>query len=111
MSALLKPLDNRLFWPAVAIGGLLIILKKTTVGLAMRAASKDFIAVRLMGIGEAKLLRDVPVPEPGVGEVRIKVLAAGICGTDKHIVDWDPWAASRITPPVTVGHEFVGTVE
>ena len=25
---------------------------------------------------------DVPVPEPGPGEVRIKVLAAGVCGTD-----------------------------
>ncbi|PWR25439.1 branched-chain amino acid ABC transporter permease [Zavarzinia aquatilis] len=34
----------------IAIAALLIILKKTTVGMAMRAASKDFMAVRLMGI-------------------------------------------------------------
>jgi branched-chain amino acid transport system permease protein len=35
---------------AIAIGALLILLKKTTVGMAMRAAAKDFTAVRLMGI-------------------------------------------------------------
>jgi branched-chain amino acid transport system permease protein len=35
---------------AIAIGVLLFVLKKTTVGMAMRAASKDFVAVRLMGI-------------------------------------------------------------
>lgn len=35
---------------AAAIAGLLVILKKTTVGMAMRAAAKDFMAVRLMGI-------------------------------------------------------------
>lgn len=35
---------------AIAIGVLLVVLKKTTIGMAMRAASKDFTAVRLMGI-------------------------------------------------------------
>ncbi|MDE1172767.1 MAG: branched-chain amino acid ABC transporter permease [Parvibaculaceae bacterium] len=35
---------------AVAIGILLIVLKRTTIGMAMRAAAKDFTAVRLMGI-------------------------------------------------------------
>ncbi|MEO0493391.1 MAG: L-threonine 3-dehydrogenase [Actinomycetota bacterium] len=56
-------------------------------------------------------LRDLPVPEPGPGEVRIKVKQAAICGTDLHIDAWDEWAATNVTPGVTVGHEFVGVVD
>jgi L-iditol 2-dehydrogenase len=41
------------------------------------------------------------------GDVLIKVKAAGICGTDLHIVD-DEFI---YYPPVTLGHEFVGVVE
>lgn len=68
-------------------------------------------AVRLMGIGEAKLLRDVPVPEPGFGEVRIKVLAAGICGTDKHLCSGDATVVEKAKPPRTLGHEFCGEID
>jgi threonine 3-dehydrogenase len=50
------------------------------------------------------------VPEPGSGEVLIRVLRTGICGTDLHIEAWDPWAASTIRPPLVPGHEFVGEV-
>lgn len=55
-------------------------------------------------------LRRVPVPDPGPGEVQIRVAAAGICGTDLHIYNWDPWAASRIRPPLVIGHEFCGHI-
>ncbi|MCA1726806.1 MAG: L-threonine 3-dehydrogenase [Actinobacteria bacterium] len=55
-------------------------------------------------------LADVPVPEPGPGEVLIEVAAASICGTDLHIHDWDPWAAGRVRTPVTFGHEVAGKV-
>lgn len=68
-------------------------------------------ALRKLDAAPGLTLTEVPVPTLGPRDVRIRVHLAGICGTDKHIVDWDPWAASRITPPVTVGHEFVGTVE
>jgi threonine 3-dehydrogenase len=34
----------------------------------------------------------------------------GICGTDLHIADWNPWAARTVQPPLVVGHEFVGEV-
>ena len=47
-------------------------------------------------------------PQPGVGEVRIGVAQAGICGTDYHIYAWDPWSAGRVRPPLTIGHEFAG---
>ena len=56
-------------------------------------------------------LRDVAVPTPGAGEVRIAVRQAAICGTDLHIDAWDDWAAQNVTPGVTVGHEFVGIVD
>ena len=56
-------------------------------------------------------LAEVPVPEPGPGEVLIRVDAASICGTDLHIVGWDPWAAARIKNlPMTFGHEVAGHV-
>ena len=34
-------------------------------------------------------IEDLPVPEPKVGEVLIKVKACGICGTDVHIFNGD----------------------
>ncbi len=51
-------------------------------------------------------LRDVPVPEIGAGEVLIEVKAAGICGTDLHILhdEFPYW------PPVILGHEFAGVI-
>ncbi|MDR7418526.1 MAG: L-threonine 3-dehydrogenase [Armatimonadota bacterium] len=55
-------------------------------------------------------ITDAPVPVPGRGDVLVKVSAGGICGTDLHIYRWDPWAQSRIRPPLVIGHEFCGTV-
>lgn len=55
-------------------------------------------------------LREVPIPEPGPGEVLIKVEATTICGTDVHIYTWDEWAAGRVRPPYVFGHEFSGEV-
>ncbi len=40
----------------------------------------------------------------------VKVKVSAICGTDVHIYSWDPWAQSRIKPPLIFGHEFCGTV-
>ena len=56
-------------------------------------------------------LVEVPVPEPGEGEVLVRVHAASICGTDLHIYDWNEWAQGRIRVPMTFGHEVAGTVE
>ncbi|MEO0965225.1 MAG: alcohol dehydrogenase catalytic domain-containing protein [Planctomycetota bacterium] len=51
---------------------------------------------------------DRPVPEPGVGQVRIRTTLAGVCGSDVHIFQGHhPTAVC----PVVQGHEFVGTVE
>lgn len=58
-----------------------------------------------------KLLEDRPVPEVGPRDVLIRVSKAGICGTDRHIWEWDAWAASRIPVGIVTGHEFVGVIE
>jgi threonine 3-dehydrogenase len=55
-------------------------------------------------------IHDVPVPTIGPGEILLRVLRAGVCGTDLHIWEWDAWASGRMRPPVTVGHEFVGEI-
>jgi threonine 3-dehydrogenase len=55
-------------------------------------------------------LEEVPLPAIGPRDVLIRVRAASICGTDLHIYLWDPWAQSRVHPPLVFGHEFCGDV-
>ncbi len=55
-------------------------------------------------------LVDVPEPSTGPGQVKIKLEAASVCGTDLHIYQWDAWSASRVRPPRVIGHEFCGTI-
>jgi alcohol dehydrogenase, propanol-preferring len=52
--------------------------------------------------------RELPVPEPGEGEVLVRVAACGVCRTDLHIVDGelpDPKL------PLVLGHQIVGRIE
>ena len=66
-------------------------------------------AVQLVEWQAEPELRDVPVPEPGPGEVLLKITAAGLCHSDLHIMEWPegtlPWSV-----PFTLGHEAAGTV-
>ncbi len=55
-------------------------------------------------------LIDVPEPVPGPDDVKIRVLRAGLCGTDLHLQQWDEWSASTVTPPLVLGHEFYGEI-
>ena len=55
-------------------------------------------------------LEDVKEPEIGINDVKIRVLKAGICGTDLHIYEWDDWAQKTIKVPLVIGHEFVGEI-
>jgi len=55
-------------------------------------------------------LDEVPVPGVGINDVLIKIHKASICGTDVHIWNWDAWSQKTIPVPMTIGHEFVGTV-
>lgn len=60
---------------------------------------------------ELQFKTDRVVPTPGPRDVLIKVKKVGICGTDRHIWEWDAWAAGRIPVGIITGHEFVGTIE
>jgi threonine 3-dehydrogenase len=55
-------------------------------------------------------LENVPEPEIGPNDVKVKILRTAICGTDMHIWNWDAWAQRTIPVPMTVGHEFVGSI-
>jgi propanol-preferring alcohol dehydrogenase len=52
-------------------------------------------------------LREIPVPEPGPGQVLIRVSTCGVCRTDLHIVDAD---LTEPKLPLVPGHQIVGTV-
>ena len=60
--------------------------------------------------GPGLAIQDIPEPSIGINDVLIRVLRTGICGTDVHIYDWDPWAQQTIHVPMTIGHEFVGEI-
>lgn len=54
-------------------------------------------------------LETVATPEPGAGEVLVKVGGCGVCGSDLHALRSDP-GYEMIRPPVVLGHELAGTV-
>src|SRR3978361_1761347 len=52
-------------------------------------------------------VKEIPRPDAGAGEVRIKVDQVGVCGTDLHIHEGDFNAVFPLIP----GHELVGVVD
>ena len=53
---------------------------------------------------------DVPEPQIGVNDVKIKIRKTAICGTDLHIYNWDAWSQKTIETPRVIGHEYVGEI-
>ncbi len=53
-------------------------------------------------------LRDLPVPEPGPGQIRLRVRACGVCRTDLHVVDGD---LPDPKLPLVLGHQVVGETD
>src|ERR1700746_1873620 len=68
-------------------------------------------ALRKMRAARGLQMDAVAVPLIGPTKVLVRVKRASIGGTDLHIYGWDRWSQGRIKPPVTLGHEFCGTVE
>ena len=65
-------------------------------------------AMVLHAAREPLRLEDVPVPDPGVGQVRLRVSACGVCRTDLHVVDGE---LPRPKLPLVPGHQIVGRTE
>lgn len=64
-------------------------------------------AMVLRGPGQPLALEDWPIPQPGPGQVLVKVESCGICRTDLHVVDGDlPYPKKPVIP----GHEIVGRI-
>jgi len=57
--------------------------------------------------GQPLRLVELPIPQPGPGQVLLKVHACGVCHTDLHIVDGE---LSEPKLPLVLGHQIVGTV-
>ena len=55
-------------------------------------------------------MEEVEIPKVGINDILIKVTKSAICGTDLHIYRWDEWSQNTIKTPMTIGHEYVGTV-
>lgn len=73
-------------------------------------------AVELPGVGERLRVVERPVPEPGPGEVRVRVEACGVCGSDLFLQDGGFALQCRDGThgtgfPVVPGHEAAGTVD
>ncbi len=68
-------------------------------------------AIAKLTPGPGLQMTEVPVPQPGINDVLIKIRKTSICGTDVHIYNWDDWAQKTIPVPMVVGHEFVGVIE
>jgi alcohol dehydrogenase, propanol-preferring len=68
------------------------------------------LAYRLTEWQKSPELVEVEVPEPGPGEVLIKVGGAGLCHSDLHLMEWPP-GVMPFDPPFTLGHENAGWVE
>lgn len=58
--------------------------------------------------GKPLSIDEVPIPEPGPGEVLVKIVASGVCHTDLHAANGD-WPV-KPAPPFTPGHEGAGIV-
>ncbi|WP_297296764.1 zinc-dependent alcohol dehydrogenase family protein [uncultured Methylovirgula sp.] len=65
-------------------------------------------AMVLHKIGAPLVYEDLPDPQPGPGQIRVRVSACGVCRTDLHVVDGelpDPKV------PIVPGHEIVGRID
>lgn len=64
--------------------------------------------MRYHGDGKGVIEEDLPLPDPGEGQVRVEVTACGVCRTDLHLIDDElPEPALPIVP----GHEVVGRID
>ena len=70
--------------------------------------SKTMKAAVVHRFHEPLRVEEVPVPEPGEGQVLVKIEASGVCHTDLHAAEGD-WPV-KPTPPFIPGHEGAGVV-
>jgi propanol-preferring alcohol dehydrogenase len=65
-------------------------------------------AMQFDAVGRPLRLADLPEPEAGPGQLRLRVAACGVCRTDLHLVDGEVTIAA---PPRVLGHQIIGITE
>lgn len=70
--------------------------------------AKTMRAAVVRAFGKPLVIEEMPIPEPGPGEIVVKIVASGVCHTDLHAANGD-WPV-RPVPPFVPGHEGVGFV-
>src|SRR5271155_5517846 len=95
-------------------------MQKTTFDPLNKTPMKCLVKEDLFKNG-LTLKKDAPAPRPGTDEVKIRVLATSVCGTDKGIYqsaasegmrsEMQRYLNGRPYEPIIVGHEFCGVVE
>lgn len=68
-------------------------------------------ALQIVGWKEPPELRQVPDPEPGPGEVVVRIAGAGACHSDLHLLHDFEEGMMPFSPPFTLGHENAGWVD
>ena len=81
-------------------------MPETSNPSALPSLASAMKAIRFHGPGDLRL-EELAVPDPKPGEVRLRPLAAGLCGTDAHVFHGEFPAAT----PVVLGHEVAGIVD
>src|SRR5262245_37206760 len=74
-----------------------------------REWGKRMRALQYTAFGQAPEIREVPTPQPGVGEVLVKMTAAGVCHSDEYFMSLPPDEFTTALP-LTLGHEGAGIV-
>jgi len=70
--------------------------------------AKTMRALQLRRAGEMPEIMDVPIPEPGPGQVRLRTAGSGLCHSDLHVIHANP---PFFNLPLTIGHEPTGWVD
>lgn len=70
---------------------------------------RTMAAYRFAAWQQPARMMQVPIPDPGPGQVLLRVTAAGICHSDLHVLGAAP-GVMAFEPPFTLGHEIAGTV-
>src|SRR4051812_17739266 len=76
--------------------------------MAGKTAGKTMKAAVLRKLGQKLKIERLPIPEPGPGEILVKVAACGVCHSDLHAMDGD-WSPPPVLPLIP-GHEVAGHV-
>jgi propanol-preferring alcohol dehydrogenase len=70
--------------------------------------ARNLNAAVVREFGKPLVIEDIPIPQPGLGQVLVQVRACGVCGTDLHAARGE-WPV-KPKPPFIPGHEGMGEV-